>query len=199
MISLRTIHTWSKQSLGIHSGNARFQRHSPLAKDWRLPKLQVVRRCIRHNKCPGAVRSPARCCPRGTPGYLVFIKGILQIPPLSCQLGVSLQVPQNHPFWGFLRYLPFRTPWRLRASGCVDMFHSSLENHQEIWGIPTCHPSGPVTEVHVEAFVAGHIAGLSGPNGTLAFAEVQLAELVIIHLGLVPKQPRTLNGSVWEH
>ena len=61
---------------------------------------------------------------------------------------------------------------------------------------PTCsHPSGPVTEVHVEAFVAGHIAGLSGPNGTLAFAEVQLAELVIIHLGLVPKQPRTLNGS----
>lgn len=84
----------------------------------------------------------------------------------------------------------------LEASGCVDMFHSSLENHQEIWGIPTCsHPSGPVTEVHVEAFVAGHIAGLSGPNGTLAFAEVQLAELVIIHLGLVPKQPRTLNGS----
>ena len=40
----------------------------------------------------------------------------------------------------------------------------------------------PVTEVHVEAFVAGHIAGLPGPNGTLAFAEVQFAELVIIHL-----------------
>ena len=45
----------------------------------------------------------------------------------------------------------------------------------------------PVTEVHVEAFVAGHIAGLPGPNGTLAFAEVQFAELVVIHLGLVER------------
>ena len=68
---------------------------------------------------------------------------------------------------------------------------SSLQNHPEIWGIPTCgHPSSPVTEVHVEAFVAGHIAGLSGPYGTLALAEVQFAELVIIHLVPKPEMPQ---------
>ena len=109
MISLRPIPTWSKQSLGIHSGNARFQRHSPLAKDWRLPKLQEVRRCIRHNKCPGAVRSPARCCPRGTPGYLVFQmrQGDTADTPIAMSIGGFLAGTPKSSILGIFEVPPF--------------------------------------------------------------------------------------------
>ena len=82
MISLRPIPTWSKQSLGIRSGNARFQRHSPLAKDWRLPKLQEVRRCIRHNKWDTADTPIAMSIGgflAGTPKSSIL--GIFEVPP----------------------------------------------------------------------------------------------------------------------